>query len=785
MTFSPTASPGEPLANGPTYVGRSVPRGDAADKVSGRARYVDDIVMPGMIFGATVRSNVARGTIRGVHFGDSVDWSKITVVQSSDVPKNEVALIEYDQPLLAAKDIRHCYEPIVLLACEDRALLARAVRAVRIDVDELPPLLNLDDAIRADIAIRGADNIQKTFTIAKGDVARGRAGAATMVSGTYFVPHQEHVYIEPQGMIAWWDAQGVHVLGSIQCPYYVHKAIVHAFGLATHEVDITQAVTGGGFGGKEEYPSILAAHAALLARKAQRPVKMIYGRQEDIEATTKRHPARVRITAGVREDGTLASLEIDIAMDGGAYVTLTPVVLSRGILHATGPYRCDHVQLHARAYATNTPPNGAFRGFGAPQTIWAIERHMDRIAEVLGVDPLDLRKRNLFVPGDVTATGQVLKESVGGEACVRAAESTSEYARKRAAYSGTNVEQTADGRRIRRGIGASVFFHGSGFTGSGERRLKGKVRLDLIAGGRLAIRTTSTDIGQGTETVFRQIAAQAAKLSMDSVQFDQPSTSHAPDSGPTVASRTVMVVGGIVEKAARALRERVRASIAEAAGAPVASVTDGPLVGNGAVDFVSNGRPVAFAPAADALLARQPDVFDLQEYVPPLDRQWDDDTYTGDAYPVFSWGCDIAEVEVDLDTYETRITGFWAAQDVGSVIHPVMCAGQVEGGTLQAIGWALFEDIVWDRGKIKNARMTNYVIPTALDAPTFTTILVERPFVGGPFGAKGVGELPMDGGAPALAAAIEQALGVPLNDLPMLPERVFEAVLNARKGTSS
>jgi CO/xanthine dehydrogenase Mo-binding subunit len=469
---------------------------------------------------------------------------------------------------------------------------------------------------------------------------------------------------------------------------------------------------------------------------------MIYGRKEDIEATTKRHPARVDVTTGSTKDGELVALKIECVMDGGAYVTLTPVVLSRGILHAAGAYRWKHARVHGLAVATNTPPNGAFRGFGAPQTIWAIERHMDRLAEKYGTDPLDFRKKNVLRIGDTTVTGQVLAESVGVEECIERAAAASGYYEKRAKYS----------KGKGRGIGACVFMHGAGFTGSGERRLKGKVQVDLEPGGRLRIRTGSTDIGQGTETVFRQIAADASGVPIERIAVENPCTTNVPDSGPTVASRTVMVVGSIVGQAAREVAERVRAS------------------GHG--DFASLG---------DALLAKAK-VHALVQYEPPGKNQWNDETYRGDAYPCYAWACDIAEVAVDPDTFETRVVGFWAAQDIGKAIHPAMCAGQVEGGTLQAIGWALYEAVVWKDGRIMNPRMTNYVIPTSKDAPPFHTILVEHPFSGGPSGAKGVGELPMDGGAPAVAAAVEQAIDAWCNDLPLLPEDLYRAV-QKRRGT--
>jgi CO/xanthine dehydrogenase Mo-binding subunit len=743
-------------------VGTSVPRVDGAAKVTGVALYVDDLPrLPGELYGATVRSPIARGVLRGVRLDPAFDWSDVTVVQAADVPVNNVALIVEDQPILAVDRVNHVYEPVVLLACADKAKLARAMRAVALDIEPLPAVFDMEASLAGAPIIAGTDNVQKRYLITKGcahvpgeDDAQVRADSAiaidaaiaacdVVVTGRYFAHHQEQLYIEPQGVVAWWDETGAHVIGSIQCPFYVHKAFTKAFALEADRIHITQAVTGGGFGGKEEYPSIIALHAALLAKKSGHPVRLIYDRKEDIEATTKRHPCLCEITSGCDQDGRLRALSIRVTMDGGAYVTLTPVVLSRGTLHAAGAYRWDDVRIESVAVATNTPPNGAFRGFGAPQTIWAIERHLDAVAAKLGREPLNLKAQNVLREMDVTSTGQVLRSSVAGLECLEKAAFASDYHAKRARGPLTI------GRRVR-GIGGAVFMHGAGFTGSGERYLKGKVAVDLLAGGRLGIRTASTDIGQGTETVFRQIAADAAGLGIDAVDFAVPSTTTCPDSGPTVASRTVMVVGSIVENAAKQLATRVRAESAKGGG--------------------------TFAEAADRLIAREGPITALLQYAPPDFITWDDVKYKGDAYPCFGWACDIAEVEVDLDTFEVTVIDFWSATDVGKAINPVMCKGQIEGGSLQAIGWALSEEITWRDGHITNPRMTNYIIPTALDAPRFQTILVEAPFAFGPGGgAKGIGELPMDGGAPAIAAAIEHATGVVMGSLPLTPERLLAA----------
>jgi CO/xanthine dehydrogenase Mo-binding subunit len=741
-------------------VGSSVGRIDGAAKVTGHARYLDDLPRrEGELLGATVRSRVARGRIRGVRLDPAFDWSGVVVVTADDVPVNVVELIAGDQPILAKDRINHRYEPIALVAAADRALLARAVARVEVDVEELPAVLDPLESLAGREVIWGeapAPNVQSRYLITKGaadsddsEAAIDRAIAAcdVQVAGSYSTHHQEQLYIEPQAMLAFWDEDGVHAIGSLQCPYYVHKAFKRCFGLPPEQIHITQAVTGGGFGGKEEYPSLIGLHAALLAKKSGKPVRIVYDRTEDIEATTKRHPARCEIVTGCDRDGTLRALKFRALFDAGAYVTLSPVVLSRGVLHAGGAYRWEHARIEGISVATNTPPNGAFRGFGAPQTIWAIERHLDRVARELGRDPGDLKRQNLLALGDTTPTGQVLRSSVGGAACVEQAFAASGYREKRAAG------PVRSGRTVR-GVGCAVFMHGGGFTGSGERMLKGKVAVDLQPGGRLLVRSAATDIGQGTETVFCQIAADAAQIPLERVSFATPSTTTVPDSGPTVASRTVMVVGSIVERAAAEIAARVRAE--------------------------QEARGGTFAAAGDRLLARDGTVSALLTYEPPAWVQWDEKRYKGDAYPVFAWMCDVAEVEVDLDTFEVKVPGFWQAADVGKAIHPLMCKGQLEGGTLQAIGWALSEEIVWDKGRIMNPRMTNYIVPTALDAPPFVTLLVEEPYEGGPGGgAKGIGELPMDGGAAAIAAAIEHATGIAMDDLPLTPERLFARAVSA------
>jgi len=371
------------------YFGQSVPRKEGREKVTGRASYIDDISFPGMLYGVTVRSSGARGRIGGIRFGEGIPWNEFTIVTAADIPgKNEIALIEHDQPCLAAEVFNHPEEAIVLLAHPDRYLLEEARRAVQFDFEPLPAIFSIDDSIAKKVVLFGEDNVFKSYLLEKGDLDAAWAQADIIVEGEYRTGAQEQLYIENQGMIAEANPKdGVTIWGSLQCPYYVQKALITLFGLPAEKIRVVQAETGGGFGGKEDYPSLIAGHAALLAWKSGKRVKIIYDRAEDMVATTKRHPSRTRHRTGVTRDGKLVAMDIDFVLDGGAYATLSSVVLSRGTIHAAGPYAVPNLRIQARAVATNTPPHGAFRGFGAPQAIFAIERHMDQLARAVNLTP--------------------------------------------------------------------------------------------------------------------------------------------------------------------------------------------------------------------------------------------------------------------------------------------------------------------------------------------------------------------------------------------------------------
>lgn len=710
------------------YVGRPVPRVEAVSKLTGAARYVDDLCLPGMIYGATIRSTIPRGKIRKITFGDGVPWDEFTIVTAADIPgKNVVALLVDDQPFLASETVNHSQEPIVLIAHPNKDLLAKARQCVRIEYETLTPVFDIDEALRAETVIWGSDNVFKRYTIEKGDVDSVWSRAAHIIEGEYTTGAQEQLYIEPNGVAASVEEGVVVVRGSMQCPFYIQKALIALLAWPAEKIRVIQQETGGAFGGKEEYPSILAGHAALLAIKSGRPVKMIYDREEDMAATTKRHPSRTRHKTAVSADGKLLAMEIEFTIDGGAYATLSGVVLSRGTIHSAGPYSCANVRVRSTAVATNFPPHGAFRGFGAPQSLFALERHMDKVARVLQLAPDEFRRRNLLRAGDTTATGQLIKGPIDLAALQQRALDEAGYQQKLEAMR----EENRRNAKIKRGVGFATFFHGSGFTGSGERYLQSVVELEAQADGSVDVLTSMTEMGQGTTTILTQIAAEALGIAPECVRVVRPDTAQVPNSGPTVASRTAMVVGKLVQRAASELRDALT-------------------------------KEHLFPLRIRAQYQEPPGVF------------WDDALYRGEAYGAYSYATYVAAVKVDLVSGEVSVEDFVACQEVGRVLNPTLAAGQIEGGVAQGIGWALSEKVVWREGVMANNQMTNYIMPTSMDLPPVRVFFDEVPYEHGAMGAKGIGELPMDGPAPAILNAVENALGVSFNHLPLLPEDVLE-----------
>ncbi|MBN2432186.1 MAG: xanthine dehydrogenase family protein [Acidobacteria bacterium] len=716
-----TATPGNDIAD-------PVARPDAAAKCAGTARYLADLAVPGMLHARTVRSTRPRARITSRRLPPLP--AGFFVVEARDIPgRNRIRMLDDDWPFFAEDIVNHIGEPILLVVGPEAEATAMIASRVIIEYEDLPPILSLDDAL-AGLAppLYGEDNCFAEYSFHKGDLPQARRAARQMVKDGFSTGFQEHLYLEPQGVLAVPEAGRLTVYGSMQCPYYVKKAVEQAVGEGRHHVRIVQTVTGGAFGGKEDYPSLLAGQAAVAALKSGRPVRLVLDRTEDIAATTKRHPSRIDFTTFLDENDDLLGMDVDILLDGGAYSGLSSVVLQRAMFAASGVYRVPHLHVHGRVLATNQVPAGAFRGFGAPQAFFAIEMHLENIALRLGLDPLEYKLRHALRRGDRTCTDGLVRGAVRlPEMATRLCEAAG-YPAKQAAY-------TAGQGRYRRGIGLSLCYHGCGFTGQGEELIQGTIALHKRADDAVEIRVAATEMGQGAQTVLPKIVAHSLGIPLDQIHYENPDTDIVPDSGPTVASRTTMIVGGLLREAALDLKRHWQ-----------------------------SGR-----------------VMDIRRtYHHPPHIHWDQEHFRGDAYPEYAWGVNVVEVEVDLLTGLVRVIKIWAQFDVGAPMDERTLRGQMEGGIAQGLGYALWEKLEVDDGRVQQQRIRDYTIPTFMDMPPVESGSVYNPYEFGPFGAKGAGELTLVGVAPAVAAAVQQAIGCPVDMIPVTPEMILRRIRNRK-----
>ena len=754
-------------------VGQGVARLDAAAKVRGQARYADDLSFPGTLYVKVIRADRPHARIKSLDLSQVEGHPQVAcVVTPRDIPgENVVPVIYRDMPLLAAEVVRYVGEPIALIGAETPEAAEEAAALAQVSYEELPAVLDPLAAIAPgapQVAIpeaAEAGNVFNHMVIRKGDVAAGFAAADVIVEGEYRTGYQEHAYLEPQGVVAVPEEGGMAIYGTLQCPFYVQNAVACVLGLPLSKVRVVQTATGGGFGGKEDMPSQLAAMAAVVAWKGGRPAKLVYDRAEDIIATSKRHPGVIRYRTGAKRDGTLVAVEVEFYYNAGAYQTLSSAVLWRGLVHAPGPYRIPNVKVDAYSVATNSVPCGAFRGFGSPQVIFAHESQLDELAKRLGMDPLELRERNALRVGDETATGQRLTESVGLLAAIERARELSRWPELKRQVEEFNRRE---GFR-RRGIGVSTVMYGVGMGAKAPLLDKAGAYVKLEADGSVTVAVGNTEMGQGAITVLGQIAAETLGVRLSDVQLAPVDTSRVPDSGPTVASRTTTVAGAAVLDAMNKLRARVEEAAREFFGCAAVEIADSRVWPAGA--------PSEAVPISEVARWMWVHNWDLGAtgWAQGAPVDWDPDTGQGNAYFVYAYACHIAEVEVDLLTGETHVRRFWAVHDSGKIVNPALARGQVAGGIAQGIGYALMEELKSEGGRIIAPSFTAYHIPTALDVPEDCVIdFVEAPYSGGPYGAKGLGEVPLMAAHAAVANAVSHAAGRRLREYPALPERVLE-----------
>ncbi|MBZ5534605.1 MAG: xanthine dehydrogenase family protein molybdopterin-binding subunit [Acidobacteriia bacterium] len=813
-------------------VGKRVARPDSLDKVTGSARYIDDLSFGGMLFAAVVRSPHAHARVRKLSLSNARRMEGVhAVLTARDIRgANLIPLIQQDQPMLADDEVRHIGEAVVLIAAETRQQAEDAARAVQVDYEVLPATLSIEEGFKNGEIIqhwkirRGSP--QDIFS--RSDVA--------IVEGTYHTPYQEHAYIETNGMIAVPETDGgITVYGSLQCPFYVQKAVASITGLMMNACRVIQTVTGGGFGGKEDAPSLPAAMVASLAQATGRPVKYIMPREEDMQVMSKRHPGKILSRMAASRDGKLLAIDVDYFLDSGAYATLSPVVLWRGINHAAGPYRCEHARVDAYAIRTHKIPCGAFRGFGEPQIVFAQECQIDRLAEKLHIDPLNFREMNALELGDVTLTGQRLKESVGFKETIAEVKRASRYEELRREIERENAVSASNGRagvgqRKRRGLGLGCCYYGVGLGARGGYLNAAGASVVVSADASVTVAVGTTEIGQGMITVLSQIAADAIGCPFEFIRILPPDTALVPDSGPTVASRTTLMSGNAIADACRQIRERIIAACADFDFSKAAEdhfhssspehttpkgsaksafkdiVTGSYRAGEeNRSSFDENTRAAQVWKATIRHCFQNMVQLSAHGWAVPPQTTYDTETGMGDVYVTYSHTTNLAEVEVDLETGEARVLRVWTAHDVGKAINPQTGEGQIEGGVIQGLGYALTEEHILatrdslpdarfrradgskgcNPGRILNDQFSTYIIPTAMDTPAIHPILVEQSFSYGPYGAKGLGETPIIAVAPAIVNAIAHATGIHLMQIPATPERIWEALRVRDKSTGS
>ncbi|HUY45395.1 MAG TPA: xanthine dehydrogenase family protein molybdopterin-binding subunit [Streptosporangiaceae bacterium] len=769
----PRRTHGEQPGAGYRVVGQSPAHHDFVDKVKGSLLYAADWRLPGMLYGRVVRSQLPSARIVSIDAAAARALPGVAaVLTAADVPHNRVvelasgglAELEVVMPVLAADRVRYLGEPVAVIAAATQQIADEAAELVSVEYEDLPGVFDVHEALADDAPrVHSAGNTLVTWEIHTGDVTAALAAADVVVEGEYRSQHVEHAYLEPEAGVGWME-NGVLTL-RVSTQVIEHAAtIAEILGLPASKVRVIAAYMGGGFGGKEDMT--VEPYLALLVWHTRQPVRMIWDRQESLLASTKRHPFIMRYRTGARSDGTIIAQQVDILGDAGAYPYLSPRVLFAGAALACGPYHAPSASVVARAVFTNNVPASAFRGFGAMQVVFGYESQMDMLAERLGLSRTQVRERNFLAKGDQIPTGEQLSTCVEVEQSMhRALEMLGEPSKP-----------SGPAKRVGRGIGCNRHPYGRTIW----FRDRASAWLSLQADGTLLIRTGITDLGAGQAASLCQIAAEVLGVPLDDISIYIGDSALNPPAGGTFATRQLYMSGNAVLNAAMELRERIGAVAAELLAAPAEELVfaDGGVSPGQPPDPAG---PAAAEPAAASLT--------LAELVAACDQRsvhashlsvwraeagtFDPRTGQGDSFPDYTYGTHAAEVEVDVETGEVTVLRYAACHDVGRAINPMRVEGQIQGGAMQGLGYALTEDIMVEDGYVQSTLFANYLIPNALDFPDVQVGIIESGEGKGPLGARGIGEPPIGNVAATIASAIHDAIGVRPTQLPMTPERVL------------
>ena len=749
--------PPDPGPIGPqTVMGRPVPRPDGIAKVNGQARFTDDYQFPNMLHGRALRAGLPHGLVRRIDTRRAGELPGVqAVLTAADIPgERNHGLVVYDWPVMVGvgERVRYVGDALALVAADTREIAGRALELIQVEIEAQPVVSDPERALAPESPrLHDAGNLLKHIQVRKGDTRAGFEQADVVVEETYATPIQEHAFLEPECSLARIVEGGrVEVLVGSQIPYADREQIARCLGLPQEAVHVRGALIGGGFGGKEDIAGQI--HAALLARATGRPVKVLYDRHESLLVHPKRHATRIRAKVGARRDGTLVAVETELYGDTGAYASLGDKVMTRATTHSNGPYSIPHARADCYAVYTNNPPAGAFRGFGVTQSAFAIESAMDELAARLGLDPVDLRRRNALRVGASTNTGQVLRESVGLLECIDRVD-----AEMRRLTAEPFRPRTVDGDpRLRRAWGFAVGYKNTGLGGGAAD--KAGAEVELADDGTAEVRTASAELGQGLSTVLQMITAEELGLPVEQVRVLLSDTDRTPDGGPTTASRQTFVTGNAARLAAAALRQAVAATVAERFDCPPGEVR----FGDGRAE--SRGRSVSLGQAAAWMRAEGRAPQAEAEYTAPETQPLGE---PGDIHFAYAFAAQAAEVEVNLATGQVRAMRVITANDVGRALNPLGLAGQIDGGVVMGIGTALTEEFIVEEGVVFSDRLARYRMPSIAQTPEILSFVVEHPTADGPYGAKGVGEIVSIPTAPAITNGIYHACGVRIRRLPV------------------
>jgi len=747
------------------YIGENVVRVDSLEKVLGNPVYTADLIPKGTVYAKLFHSSIPHGVIKRVELGAARSHPGVLgVLTAKDIPGlNESSAVLPDRQLFSDPIVRSTADILGAVIAETSPVAAEAAAKISVDYEKLPAVFDPLKALELGaVRVHEKGNIARQMKIRKGDVEEGFSKSDIILEKTYRTQFQDAAPLEPEVGLAIPEDGGVRVIGSMQSPHHTQAAVAKVLKLPPEKVRVIQAVTGGAFGPKsDETPFDVCSTAALAAVKFRRPVYCGMDREDSMVMHTKRHPFVISHKTGVSKDGMLLADESRIVGDTGAYASLGVFVIVRATFHTVGAYEIPNVKADSYLVYTNNTYTGSLRGFGGPQAIFAIESQMEELARKLRVDPLEFRLRNMLMPGKKSATSAVMDASCGLPQCVEKVVASSNYREKARRYR----SQTG---RVRRGLGIALLMHGNSLGPEGNDY--GAVHIEVLSDGNISVGSGLTEYGTGAISGMMQVASSVLGVPLSRFRLERPDTSKHRESGPTVASRVVVIGGNASKLAAEKLRARIVPLAAE-----VLRVDPGSVAIADGVAF-DRRNPSVTVQWDDLVAEAYRKGISLKEegfFMAPA-APWDQEVGQGTPYVQYTWGALIIEVEVDMDTGYYKVVGAHAAYDVGKAVNPAGVLGQIYGGTVQGLGYAMMEELLHKEGVVMNPNLGDYYIPTSMDIPEeFKAFIVEVPGPLGPFGAKIIAEPPIVLPGAAVRNAVLNATGVSVDDLPVTSEKVL------------